>query len=482
MAKKVLYCLLSFYLLLTEAALQPIQPSNFSHHSNEELEEFLHFYAAQYSNITRLYSIGKTINSADLWVIEISNNPGVHELGEPEFKYIGNMHGNEVTGRETLLLLIQYLCENYGRVPNITSLIDNTRIHIMPTMNPDGYTRANEGDISGTIGRSNANGVDLNRNFPDRFQRNKVPRQPETVAVMDWIKQYPFVLSANLHNGALVANYPYDNTNGNGRLSTYAICPDDDIFQQVSLAYSLAHPRMHLGLPCPNDFEGFKNGITNGAEWYSVIGGMQDYNYIETNCFEITIEQDCYKFPLALQLPQIWEENRDALLAFIEEVHKGVKGFVKYDNGSPVSKAKITVVGRNHDITATEEGEYWRLLVPGEYQLVASTSGYISTLKTVIVDSGNATQVNFTLTEDSSSEDVMLVIVYVSVPLAFVVLFAVIGCLMFWVVARRRGCKHCRSHVNHTPPSLSCSKTIPTQDPLLVNVQYTSDELSAEEM
>lgn len=362
----------------------------------------MRLYAENYPQITRLYSIGQSARGTELYAIEISDNPGVHELGEPEFKYVANMHGNEVTGRETLLYLMQYLCSGYSTNSTIRELVDSTRIHLLPTMNPDGYSSAQEGDYSSVRGRYNANGIDLNRNFPDRFGRETGSVQPETQAIIDWLKQYHFVLSANLHNGALVANYPYDNSRS-GR-SVYTSSPDDDIFRQVSLAYSYGHETMHLGEPCPTDSAGFPNGITNGADWYNVDGGMQDYNYLQSNCFEITIEQGCYKFPYASELEGIWNANRDALILFIMQVHVGVKGVVRNENGTPISNARIDVIGRSHSVFSAESGDYWRLLVPGEYTLRVSAPGYNATEKSVTVpanmarvSTSSAVWTNFTL-------------------------------------------------------------------------------------
>ena len=68
-------------------------------------------------------------------------------VGEPEFKYIGNMHGNEVVGRVLLVNLIMLLTSNYGNNEFLTMMVNATRIHIMPTMNPDGYAHSREGRI-----------------------------------------------------------------------------------------------------------------------------------------------------------------------------------------------------------------------------------------------------------------------------------------------------------------------------------------------
>lgn len=48
--------------------------------------------------------------------------------------------------------------------------------------------------------------------------------------------------------------------------------------------------------------------------------GMNDFSYLHTNCFEVTVELSCDKFPHENELPQEWENNKDALLTYLEQV------------------------------------------------------------------------------------------------------------------------------------------------------------------
>uniref|UniRef100_U3JUJ6 Carboxypeptidase D n=1 Tax=Ficedula albicollis TaxID=59894 RepID=U3JUJ6_FICAL len=382
---------------------EPIQPVDFRHHHFSDMEIFLRRYANEFPGITRLYSVGKSVELRELYVMEISDNPGVHEAGEPEFKYIGNMHGNEVVGRELLLNLIEYLCKNFGTDPEVTDLVQSTRIHIMPSMNPDGYEKSQEGDKGGTVGRNNSNNYDLNRNFPDQFVHVTDPPQPETRAVMAWLKSYPFVLSANLHGGSLVVNYPFDDDEQG--IAIYSKSPDDAVFQQLALAYSKENAKMYQGSPCKDMYptEYFPHGITNGAQWYNVPGGMQDWNYLHTNCFEVTIELGCVKYPKAEELPKYWEQNRRSLLQFMKQVHRGVWGFVlDAVDKRGILNATISVANINHPVTTYKDGDFWRLLVPGMYRITASARGYDPLTKLVEVDSKGGVQVNFTLSRTDS--------------------------------------------------------------------------------
>lgn len=72
--------------------------------------------------------------------------PSPHcSAGEPEFRYTAGLHGNEVLGRELLLLLMQFLCKEYNdENPRVRRLVDGVRIHLVPSLNPDAYELAFE--------------------------------------------------------------------------------------------------------------------------------------------------------------------------------------------------------------------------------------------------------------------------------------------------------------------------------------------------
>lgn len=95
---------------------------------------------------------------------------------------------------------------------------------------------------------------------------------------------------------------------------------------------------------------------------------MQDFNYVYSNCFELTLELSCCKFPKASALADEWSKNKRSLLEYMKNVHAGVKGVVKDTRGNPIADARITVEGfEEKPVRTTNRGEYWRLLRPGKY-------------------------------------------------------------------------------------------------------------------
>ena len=87
----------------------------------------------------------------------------------------------------------------------------------------------------------------------------------------------------------------------------------------------------------------FKDGTTNGAAWFVVDGGMQDYNYLYSNCMEITVEQGCCKFSPEEELDGEWDKNKLAMIRFLMQVHQGIKGHVKDEDGNFISGAEVIV-------------------------------------------------------------------------------------------------------------------------------------------
>ncbi|VDO82796.1 unnamed protein product [Heligmosomoides polygyrus] len=359
----------------------PFREPPVKHRNYTAMTNYLHVLADQFPNLTHLYSIGTSVQGRQLWVLTISRFPRKHERGIPEFKYVANMHGNEVSGRVFLLSLAWVLLNNYKNNTWIRYLVSTTRIHLMPSMNPDGYEAAIEGDEYGIRGRSNANGKDLNRNFPQRFPEFYPVEQPqpETLAVMKWTKAIPFVLSGSLHGGITLANYPFDDHHPLKVTSDhYTPTPDNELFVRLAYSYARGHDYMYKKGPrCKEDHlnEAIdpQYGIVNGANWYVVGGGMQDWNYLRTNCFELTFELTCVKFPNETQLRSLWEENKYPLMYFIKQIHRAIHGtVVDDDTGEGLENATVSIDSEMKVVTTYANGEYWRLINLGQYKVSAS--------------------------------------------------------------------------------------------------------------
>ncbi|KAM3868341.1 uncharacterized protein aebp1b [Diretmus argenteus] len=218
----------------------PVDYLKFKHHSYSEMVTLMKSVNEECPNITNIYSLGRSSNGRDILAMVISGNPTEHEIGEPEFRFTAGLHGNEAVGREMLLLLMQYLCKEYkDRNPRAQRLVEGIRIHLVPSLNPDGHEKAFKvgSELSGwTTGHYTDDGHDIFQNFPDLNRilweaqdKGLVPKLTpnhhvpipehleanssfgvETRAIISWMENHPFVLGANLQGGERIVAYPYD--------------------------------------------------------------------------------------------------------------------------------------------------------------------------------------------------------------------------------------------------------------------------------
>ncbi|XP_071013113.1 inactive carboxypeptidase-like protein X2 [Oncorhynchus clarkii lewisi] len=579
----------------------PVQYLDFRHHNYSDMVTMMKSVSEECPNITSMYSLGRSSNGLDILAMVISGNPTEHEIGEPEFRYTAGLHGNEATGREMVLLLLQYLCKEYNDGnPRVRRLVEGIRIHLVPSLNPDGQEKALTvgSELSGwTTGHWTEDGHDIFQNFPDlnsvlweAEDKGMVPKlipnhhvkipadqegddriAVETRAIILWMESHPFVLGANFQGGERFVAYPYDNHHLTKTAGTstregkreraqsrkkrqyeefdvtawgrdydreepeeddrnrgyqqpeedqwnrgyqepeedqwnrgyqqpeedqwnrgyqqpeedqwnrgyqqpeedqwnrgyqqpeedqwnrgyqqreedqynrgyqqpeeewrghgyghreeeddrgrgeddrgrggYAE-PEDEpratadasFFRWLAISYASTHLSMTYtshGSCHGNDITGGV-GIVNRAKWQPVTGSMNDFSYLHTNCLELSVFLGCDKFPHQSELVIEWEKNREAMLTFMEQVQRGIRGVVKDNEGNPIANATVSVEGVNHDVSTAVTGDYWRLLNPGEYRVTVRAEGFAPLTKLCVVGyEAGATTCSFNLAKSN---------------------------------------------------------------------------------
>lgn len=319
--------------------------------SHEDLGKLMQSFGERFPKIAKVESLGKSVQGRELWVIKISKNVEIDEI-EPEFKYIANMHGDEITGRDVSLKFIADLLENYGKDERITRLIDNTEIYIVPTMNPDGMTARRRG---------NANYVDLNRDFPS-FGANATNspdrRAIETQHVMRFQAGRHFSLSGNFHGGAVCVNYPWD--------TIRELHPLNNLFYTISKEYADTNSEMRSSTE-------FENGITNGYAWYQTTGGMQDWSTYWHNDSQVTFEISEIKWVDVKKIDYYYNDNRESMINYMSRIHQGAG--LKFQDKAASGKIKVLdSKNKNLGEFSFTGGEFYKVLDPGNYTYVV-TSG-----------------------------------------------------------------------------------------------------------
>ncbi len=363
--------------------------------THAEIGQILADLAAAHPTRARTFQWGTSIQGRALWGIVISDNVNDTEA-EPEVRLSSTMHGDEVTGMVLTLDFANYLLSNYGVAgrEDVTNLVDNYEIHLMPDHNPDGTY---------LVQRYNANGEDLNRNFPEPAGTHPTV-ESENQSFMAYANAHDFVISANYHGGALVMNYLWD--------WTYTLAPDDAALRKLSLEYSTYNLPMYNG--------SFPQGITNGADWYVATGTLQDWSYDQTGCIDTTIEVSNTKWPSASTLVTFWNENREGMMHYVKAARYGINGVVTAgDTGNPL-EATVTITGNDKAVTTDgEHGDYYKLLDSGTYQLTFSAPGYITqTISGVATTWGTPTVLNVVMQPTARGDVSGVVLAVGGAPLA----------------------------------------------------------------
>ncbi len=353
-------------------------------------------FATTYPNLCRLDTIGTSVNGKYVLAVKISDNVTASE-DEPKVFYSSTIHGDETGGYVLMLHLIDYLLSNYNTDSRVRNIVDNLEIWINPLANPDG-TYNNGNSISSPI-RYNANGVDLNRDFPDPNDLTIIPEK-EVLDMMKFMKKNKFTMSVNFHGGDEVVNYPWD-------MWLSRLHADNTWFNSISRAYADTVHKYCV----PGYLSDLDNGVTRGAVWYIIYGGRQDYMTYELHGREVTIELDYTKETPAADLDPLWQYNWRSLLGYAENALYGIHGFTKDTHtGNPVP-AKVFITGHDTDrseaYSDTLSGRFIRLLAPGSWDLTFSATGYKDTTVTnVQVLAGQRNDLNVNIKSIISNIDI----------------------------------------------------------------------------
>ncbi|MEU3416468.1 M14 family zinc carboxypeptidase [Streptomyces sp. NPDC006658] len=199
------------------------------------LEEEILRTAREHPGLTKVESIGKTVDGQDILALKMTRNARTSRDGsKPAVLYMSNQHAREWITPEMTRRLMHHYLDHYTTDRRVRSIVDSTELWFVLSANPDGYDytfkdpstrlwRKNLRDVDGDGAIGVGDGVDLNRNFaykwgydnegssPDptsQTYRGASPgSEPETRALDALEKRVGFRYGINYHSAAELLLY-----------------------------------------------------------------------------------------------------------------------------------------------------------------------------------------------------------------------------------------------------------------------------------
>lgn len=180
------YLLVIILVGLIFAQKTPLQKSDYSAiTSHAQISRFLEEVTSAHPWV-KYETIGKSVGGRELFAVWFSKSDFAADPSKLKVLIFCQQHGNEQSGKEGALLLIQELLK-----PENSYLFDKIDFVLVPQVNPDG---------SETNSRRNKNDMDLNRN-------HLILSEPETIALHKLFNKYLFEVTMDVHE-----YFPYGDT------------------------------------------------------------------------------------------------------------------------------------------------------------------------------------------------------------------------------------------------------------------------------
>ncbi|MBN2057062.1 hypothetical protein JW905_19195 [bacterium] len=350
-----------------------------------EISTILHGYATMYPDLTKLESIGYSIENRDIWALKISDNADQNE-DELRILFTGAHHAREVMSMEVPLDIIAWLLENYAGNPAAHEWVDNYETWVVPLVNPDGVNyvwttydmwRKNRRNNGGSYG------VDLNRNYPlawgscngssgwgimDDYRGPAPCSEPEVQALLNFVDGRNFVFSICYHSYSELVIYPYGCNN--------QYTPDHTVIAQIG-------QDMAAGMRRDDGGYGYEPGM-GWETLYSTDGDSDTTLYGHHGIFAYTVEVNASTFhPAWTMRDPTCEGNRHGWQHLYSRMSgPGVTGHV-YDacSGEPMSAIVLLddrsfTYGESARRSEALHGRYHWITTPGVHNLTISKVGY----------------------------------------------------------------------------------------------------------